>query len=83
MAYQDNQIVENSESFEMEPAWTAKVLIGGGILGALTGLGAAYLLIQRSKRKQEVPSLSASEGIKLGLLIFGLLRSVALLGDDR
>jgi hypothetical protein len=43
-------------------------------------LGAAYLLIQRAKRRAEPPNLNASEGIKLGLLVFGLLRQVAMLG---
>jgi len=51
------------------------------VIGALTGLGAAYLLIQRAKRRAEPPSLNAGEGIKLGLLVFGLLRQVAMLGS--
>jgi hypothetical protein len=44
-------------------------------------LGAAYLLIQRAKKREEPPNLTAFEGIKLGLLVFGLLRQVAILGS--
>jgi hypothetical protein len=45
-------------------------------------LGAAYLLVQRAKKRGESPSLSALEGVKLGVLIFGLLRQVSMLGGN-
>ena len=76
-------IVENQDELaEMDTAWVPKVLVLGGVLGALTGLGAAYLLVARSKKHAEPPNLSAMEGVRLGLLIFGLLRQVTLLGED-
>ena len=76
-------IVENQDELaEMGTAWVPKVLVLGGVLGALTGLGAAYLLVARSKKHAEPPNLSAMEGVRLGLLIFGLLRQVSLLGED-
>ena len=70
---------------EMDASWTGQVLVIGAVVGALTGLGAAYLLIQRAKKRAEPPNLNAGEGIKLGLLVFGLLRQVAMLGsgDDK
>ena len=61
--------------------WKSKVLIVGGILGLITGLGAAYLMIQRAEKEETEPKLTAVEGVKLGLLVFGLLRQVAQLGE--
>jgi hypothetical protein len=85
MVDQDNQIVSQSDTFEMDTSWEGPVLAIGAVVGALTGLGAAYLLVLRAKKREERPSLNAIEGIKLGLLVFGLLRQVSLLGsgDDK
>jgi len=57
-------------------------LIIGAIIGTLTGLGAAYLLVQRAKRNEDEVSVTTGEGLRLGFLILGLLRSIAALGDD-
>ena len=85
MGKQDQVSVEQKQMVELDTSWTGQVLAIGAVLGALTGLGAAYLLIQRAKKRAEPPNLNASEGIKLGLLVFGLLRQVAMLGsgDDK
>jgi hypothetical protein len=63
--------------------WKTKVLLIGGAVGLLAGLGAAYLLIQRSKRDDTKPVLNTVEGIKLGLLVLGLLRQVSQLGEGK
>ena len=81
MVDQDNQIVSQNDTFEMDTNWEGPVLAIGAVVGALTGLGAAYLLVVRAKKREERPSLNAIEGIKLGLLVFGLLRQVSLLGS--
>ena len=85
MDEQEKLIVEEGELIEVYENWKARVLVIGVVVGALTGLGAAYLLLQRAKKREEPPNLSATEGIKLGLLVFGLLRQVAMLGggDDK
>jgi hypothetical protein len=57
-----------------------KILIFGGLIGALMGLGAAFLLIQRAEREHRTPSLSTAEGIKLGLVALGAMKQVAQLG---
>ncbi len=80
MDEQEKLIVEEGELIEEDENWNARVLVIGVVVGALTGLGAAYLLLQRAKKRQEPPNLNATEGIKLGLLVFGLLRQVAMLG---
>ena len=82
MDRQEQLIVEPDQEVVADSAWTAKILGAGAALGALTGLGAAYLLVQQTKRKGVLPDLNASEGIRLALLLFGLLRSVAMLGSN-
>jgi len=62
--------------------WKPKVMIIGGLIGALTGLGAAYILIQRAEKQNIQPSLSPGEGVKLGLGVLGLLRLIADIGNE-
>ena len=85
MAKQDIVGIEQNQIIEIDTSWTRQVLVIGAVVGALTGLGAAYLLIQRAKKRAEPPNLNAGEGIKLGLLVLGMLRQVATLGsgDDK
>jgi hypothetical protein len=64
-----------------ESNWRVKTLLIGALIGALTGVGAAYLLVQRAERQGEVPRLDAGEGVKLGMRILGVLRHVAQLGE--
>lgn len=70
----------NEEYLNEEEQWKTKVLLIGGVVGALTGLFGAYLLIQNADRRNATPELSAGEGVKLGVLVLGLLRQVAQLG---
>jgi hypothetical protein len=65
---------------ELPENWKPKVLLIGTVLGAVVGLGAAYLLVQRTEREGGGFDMTAREGVKLGVLIFGLLRSVSQLG---
>lgn len=61
--------------------WKSQTLIIGVAIGALAGLGAAYLLVQRAEREGKNPEMTAGEGIKLGLLVLGALRQIAQLGE--
>jgi hypothetical protein len=63
--------------------WKARTLIIGTVVGAAVGVLSAYLLIQRADREKQVLSVSAGEGVRLGLLVFGLLRQVTTLGEDK
>ncbi len=60
----------------------SKLLLGGALLGALIGLVAAMLLNRRAERNESENAITAGEGIKLGVLVFGLLRAISSLGDD-
>ena len=76
--------MEESEIIEaVDESWKMKVLLIGGTVGLLAGLGGAYLLIQRSDREEEQPVLNLVEGIKLGVLLLGLLRQVSQLGEGK
>jgi len=61
--------------------WKKKTLIIGTLLGAIIGLGGAYLLIQNAEKQGEKITVSHSEGLKLGLLLIGLLRQIAQLKE--
>jgi hypothetical protein len=60
--------------------WKTKTLIIGGIAGLLTGLLAAYLLIQRAEQQEDKPKLTAGEGVKVGVGVLGLLKLIADMG---
>ncbi len=66
---------------ETQDNWKTKALLIGAGVGLLAGLGAAYMLVQRAEKEGGRPELSAGEGVKLGLLVLGLLRQVTQLGD--
>ena len=58
-----------------------RILVIGTLMGAATGLVAALMLQRRAERTGREISLSAGEGIQLGVMLLGLLRSVATLAD--
>ena len=75
----------DDEITPLEENWKPRVLIAGAVIGALTGLGAAFLMLQRAEKQGIKPNLGAREGISLGMLLFGLLRQISQLGggDDK
>jgi gas vesicle protein len=60
-----------------------RIIIGGALIGAITGLIAAVLLTRRAERSGSETALTTGEGMKLGVLVFGLLRAIASLSDDK
>ena len=61
--------------------WKAMALVIGAGVGALTGLVAAFMLVRRAERRGESLNVSTGEGLRMGLLVMGLLREVAALPD--
>jgi len=59
-----------------------RTLVIGALAGAATGLIAAMLLNRRAQETGNQLALSTGDGIKIGMLVVGLLRAVASLGDD-
>jgi hypothetical protein len=68
----NDQAVEN---------WKTKALLLGALVGAVVGVGAAYLLVHRAEDEEGEMHITPGQGVKLGLLVFGLLRQVAQLGE--
>jgi len=59
-----------------------KVIFFGALIGAATGLVAALLLTRRAENNERETAITSGEGLKLGVLVFGLLRAISSLGDD-
>ncbi|MDI6770230.1 MAG: hypothetical protein QMD04_11225 [Anaerolineales bacterium] len=76
---EENAIIEQAE---VDTTWRIKTLLIGSALGALTGLGAAYLLTKRAEQSGQQLAITPGKGVKLGVLIAGLLRSILSLGEE-
>ena len=62
---------------------TRRNLLFGALIGAVTGLIAASLLNRRAEKNENETALTTGDGMKLGMLVFGLLRAIASLGDEK
>jgi len=77
---EENAIIPAEE--QPENSWKIKTLVIGGVLGMLTGLGAAYLLTKRAEQKGQSLAITPGKGVQLGVMLAGLLRSILTLGED-
>ena len=60
----------------------SRTILLGALIGAFTGLIAAVLLTRRAEKNERETAITTGESLKLGVLVFGLLRAIASLGDD-
>jgi gas vesicle protein len=60
-----------------------RTLIVGALVGALTGLAAAMLLNRRAEQEGTELALTTGDGMKLGVMVIGLLRAIATLGEEK
>ncbi|HRQ23015.1 MAG TPA: hypothetical protein PLF42_06250 [Anaerolineales bacterium] len=58
------------------------IMLGGALGGALIGVIAAMLIARRAEKSNRETAITAGESLKLGILVFGLLRAIASLNDD-
>jgi hypothetical protein len=63
-------------------ASSTNTVMVGALVGAGAGVIAAMLLHRRAKKQERDSMITSGEAIQLGLLIFGLFRAIAALGDD-
>ena len=75
----DLNTVEDNEITEVDN-WKPKVVIVATAIGALIGLGTAFLLISRLEEDEKL-EVSPAQGVKLGLAGLTFLRTVTQLGD--
>ncbi len=68
----DNEIITSGNQ-------NAKILALGTIVGALVGLGAAYLILQQVDDEEGL-RLTPGEGVKLGISVFSFFKQVTQLG---
>lgn len=64
-----------------EMDWRAKALLIGGVVGALAGLGAAYLYIRNLEEAGEKPALATKDAMTIGFSLLSLVKQVANLGS--
>jgi hypothetical protein len=61
----------------------SRTIVFGVLIGAATGLVAAMLLNRRAEEEGEgTMAITTGDGVKLGVMLFGLLRAVASLGEE-
>ena len=60
----------------------SSTIIYGTLIGAVTGLVAALLLSRRAEKNNSEIAIAPGDGLKLGVLVFGLLRAIASLADE-
>jgi hypothetical protein len=65
----------------MESNWRTKALVVGGAVGALLGLGAAYIFINSAEDSDAPPELTPGTAVTIGLALLALLRQVAAIGE--
>jgi hypothetical protein len=65
----------------MEMDWRGRAFLVGGVVGALLGLGAAYIFVNAAEESGETPEVSPGTAVTIGLSLLALLRQVAVIGE--
>lgn len=62
--------------------WQMRVLVVGGVLGAMLGLMTSWLLVRTARETRGgPPAITTGDALKVGITAIGLIRSIAALGD--
>lgn len=60
-----------------------KTLIFGALIGAAVGMAGAFLLTRKAEETGTAITVSTGDGMRLGVMVIGLLRAISALGDER
>jgi hypothetical protein len=63
--------------------WKTRAMIIGAVIGAITGLGAAYILVRRAEEAQTKPQLTTGDGVKIGMGLAGVLKLISDIGSSK
>jgi hypothetical protein len=64
--------------------WKTKLMVGSSILGALAGLGTAYLMIRTAEEHDgNPPEIKTTDAVRVVINVIGLVRGVAALGRPK
>jgi hypothetical protein len=78
----DQAINQELAAMEDTNDWETRVIVVGGILGAVVGLLTSWLLIRTSREAHAgPPAITTSDAFKVGITAIGLVRSIAALGE--
>jgi hypothetical protein len=62
-------------------SWKTKFLLFGTAVGAVVGLGTAYLLARTAEENSSgPPKINTTDALKAGVSIIGVMRGIAALG---
>ena len=76
--------MSNSTEITVSPEqFRNRILIFGGVLGAVLGVFSAFLLIQGKEKRGGEVKVSPNEGIRIGLIVFALLRNIYELPEKK
>ena len=67
---------------EEDRSWKARTYLIGAVVGAITGVGIAFALVQQAEQQGEMVKLKSGEGIRLGMGVLGLLRQIGQIGGE-
>jgi hypothetical protein len=62
-------------------SWKNKILIVGGLIGALLGVGAALLYVRTAEEAGGPREVSTGQVLKLAVAALGVVRQVSQLAD--
>ncbi len=64
----------------MKNNWQSKIIVIGAVVGAVVGVVAAVIMVQNAEKTGTRPSLTAGDGVKVGLGLMGVLKMLADFG---